>query len=245
MRTDCDCDKVHFNAYVDGFNLYKGVLERNPQYKWLNLISFCKSQRPDMCLSQVFYFTANVRARFHGDKAPDRQHAYLRVLTNQGICVVRGKFRSDSKWLRVTTTVRSKVIEPRLPSKLGLVQSALNSSRKSARPDSPKANVWDSKEKGSDVNLASYLMRDVFKLELRAALVITGDSDLITPIRFCVAEGADVHVVVPNKKQPASALRAAATSLRELHPSLLANHQLPRSFATLNGGNIIRPESWG
>ena len=244
MLEPCRCPKVHFNAYVDGFNLYKGVLERNPQYKWLDLVSFCASVRPEMCLSNVFYFTANVKARFPGDKAPERQHAYLRVLANQGIKVVRGKFRSDAKWLRVTSILRTAVIEPNLPAWFGIVQNALTTSERLALPDLPKASVWDSKEKGSDVNLASQLLLDVLKLRLRAALVITGDSDLITPIRFCVDEEADIHVLVPNKRQPSAALRNVATSLSELHPSKLAEHQLPRSFRTKTGGNIVRPETW-
>lgn len=244
MSSNCHCKKVHFNAYVDGFNLYKGVLERNPRFKWLDLVSFCAAQRPKMCLAEIFYFTANVKARFAGDKSPERQHAYLRVLADQGIRVVRGKFRSDSKWLRVTTTVRTRIIEPVMPGRWGTVQSALNSSRSEALPDSPKASVVDSKEKGSDVNLAAHLLLDVLKFDLEAALVITGDSDLITPIRFCVEHGADIHVVVPNKEQPSASLRNVATSMTELHPMTLAKYQLPRSYVTRKGGNIVRPETW-
>ncbi len=38
--------------------------------------------------------------------------------------------------------------------------------------------VWKTEEKGSDVNLASYLLLDAFRKESEAAVVISNDSDL-------------------------------------------------------------------
>jgi hypothetical protein len=34
-------------VYVDGFNLYYGVLEPHPEWKWLNLQSLFDALRPD------------------------------------------------------------------------------------------------------------------------------------------------------------------------------------------------------
>lgn len=244
MCDSISCGKPIFDAFIDGFNLYKGVLERRPQYKWLDLRKFASGMWPDNCLNNVYYFTAPVKERFPLDTAPQRQEKYLRVLRNQGIHVVRGKFRRDEKWLRLKSTQRRETIEPLMPSRFGFVQSALNYSASKAKPDLPKAQVWSFGEKGSDVNLASYLLRSVLSNGLKSALVVTGDSDLTTPIRFSVDAGADVRVVVPNKEQESDALRQVASSWFELHPTALGEFLLPRSFITPKGGNIVRPEEW-
>jgi uncharacterized LabA/DUF88 family protein len=236
--------KPLFNAYVDGFNLYKGALERFPNLKWLNLKTFCQSLRPDMQLNEVYYFTAQIAEKFPNDQAPRRQEKYLRVLRNQGIQVVRGKFRKDAKWLRLAQINRVGIIEPTLPAAFGLTQRAINSSCKNALPDLPKARVFDMEEKGSDVNLASYLLRDSYLQNISGALVITGDSDLVTPVCFAVRQGIDVLVVVPNKRQSADSLRRASTSLEHLNSLVLIDHQLPKVFFTPRGRQIIRPKEW-
>jgi len=233
-----------FNAYVDGFNLYKGALESRPHLKWLNLPDFCQSRRPDMELGSVYYFTARIKRRFVNDLAPERQNAYLRVLANQGVQVVEGQFRKDENWLRLVKSERENVIQPPLASVFGLTQRLIDSSFKRANPDLPKSFVWEYGEKGSDVNLASHLLRDAFLNSLEAALVISGDSDLATPIRMSRDYGVNVKVVIPNKNVASDALRRVSTHIEELHISDLGDFQLPRSFITQKGGNIVRPESW-
>ena len=44
--------------------------------------------------------------------------------------------------------------------------------------------VWNLEEKGSDVNLPSYLLRDGFLGEYEAAVVISDDSDLVEPTQI-------------------------------------------------------------
>jgi uncharacterized LabA/DUF88 family protein len=244
VEIDCQCPKVHFNAYIDGFNLYKGVLERRPHLKWLDLISFCRSQKPEQCLRSIYYFTAPVKERFHGDDAPRRQEKYLRVLTNQKIQVIRGKFRKDSKWLRLASILRKGAIEPQLLSWFGATQHALTFSARKVAPDMPKANVYAMEEKGSDVNLASYLLRDCYRSGVTSALIITGDSDLVTPIRFATEFGVDTKVIVPNRRQPCEDLRGAARQLVQLHPAILEDHQLPKTYISSKGRQVVRPAKW-
>lgn len=232
-----------FCAYVDGFNLYKGALERRPDLKWLDLVSFCSALRPNLQLRKIHYFTARVVERFNGDTSPARQHRYLRVLSNQGIEIVYGKFSRNSSWMRLVPSLTMESIEPRLADHAGLTKRAMNFSSAKAKPDVPQARVQKIEEKGSDVNLASYLLRDTY-LGLRNALVISGDSDLVMPVKFAVEAGVDVRTLVPNRSIQCSALRAVSSSLIQLHPNLLLEHQLNRSFVTRNGGAIIRPEAW-
>jgi len=45
-----------------------------------------------------------------------------------------------------------------------------------------KVQVLNSEEKGSDVNLASYLLLDAFENDYEAAIIVSNDSDLAEPI---------------------------------------------------------------
>lgn len=233
-----------FNAYVDGFKLYKGALQGRPDLRWLDVRAFCQSRRPGLVLEDVYYFTADVMARYPGDKAQNRQHAYLRVLQDQGVQVVRGKFKKDIDWLRVRSFQRNEIIQPTLSKNLGFTQMALTKSAMKANPDLPRAQVWKFGEKGSDVNLASYLLRDSFRNGLTAALVVSGDSDLVTPIKFAVAEGVNVKTLKPSATHNAAALKSVSSYFEELHPSWLLNFQLPENYVTSRGRVISRPKSW-
>ena len=236
--------KPTFNAYIDGFNLYKGSLERRPECKWLDVISLCKSLEPDANLGSVFYFTAPVKSRFEGDRASDRQATYLRVLEHSGVKIVRGKFRKDARWHRLASMELKEFVQPILAQHLGLTRLAIKGSWKNAKPDIPMTKVIILGEKGSDVNLASYLLRDAFRRNVNRALVITGDSDLTVPILFTKAEGVTVHVVVPGDGQNSTSLKSAASSLIRLDVELLRRNQFPNSYLTPGGGNIQKPSSW-
>jgi uncharacterized LabA/DUF88 family protein len=240
---DLSSDKT-FNAYIDGFNLYKGALYKNDHSKWLDLVAFCEARMPGQSLGEIYYFTALVKERFKGDDAPRRQHTYLRVLRHQGIHVVEGKFRRDMKWLRVAAPFRKGLVEPVLPSHFGLTTLAITKSRVAAEPDLPKAHVFDMEEKGSDVNLASYLLRDVMQNSLRSALVVTGDSDLATPIQFATEFGCSTTVVIPSSSQPAVELEGSASNCLRLRAHWVAEAQLPEIYITPKGGTIHIPTSW-
>lgn len=232
-----------FNAYIDGFNLYKGALAKRPHLRWLDIISFSKSLRANLQLGDVYYFTARVAERYRGDDAPRRQERYLRVLANQGVTVVYGKFRKNESWMRLSPNLTPTSLEPPMPSHAGLTKRAMDISNRRAAPNVPQARVQKFEEKGSDVNLASYLLRDAFT-GLRNALVISGDSDLVVPIQLVVRAGVDVKVLVPNREIQCSSLRRSASSLIQLHPNVLEEHQLPEAFITKSGRLITRPKTW-
>ena len=62
-------------AYIDGYNLYYGLLKGTP-HKWLDLVSFVKSfLRPDQELVGIKYFTAPIKTYPHDGCAVDRQKA--------------------------------------------------------------------------------------------------------------------------------------------------------------------------
>ena len=125
MQEDLAMDS-EFNAYIDGFNLYKGSLATRPYLKWLDLRSWCENQIPGFSLRSVFYFTSRVKRRFDSDKAPERQHLYLRALEKSGVEIAYGRTRKSSKWHRLTSAERVEVINPELKSNLGLTQFSIN-----------------------------------------------------------------------------------------------------------------------
>lgn len=235
---------MRFNAYVDGFNLYKGLLELQPELKWLNLRSFVSSRWPEYELEKLFYFTARIKEKFSGDQSPRRQHAYLRALEGSGVTVVLGSFRKDKDWLRLDCHVHKHVIEPSLYDPESYIQNAFDLSHKISEPDSLKAFVWKYGEKGSDVNLASYLLRDSFSKTTSAALVISMDSDLATPISMAKEFGVVTKLLLPKKSASSNQIKSSANYVEEIHSTWLREHQFPKVVKAKNGKDIIRPREW-
>jgi uncharacterized LabA/DUF88 family protein len=156
---------VRVNVYVDGFNLYHRAL-REPRahdgstYKWLDLEKLATHvlSNPEYLVNRIRYFTARVRALPGDEQAPLRQQMYLRALaTLPSVTVHFGFFQKKQK--------KMQLVKP-LPDGTTMVK------------------VHKLEEKGSDVNLATYMMLDAFQNEYDGAAVITNDSDLAEPIRI-------------------------------------------------------------
>ncbi len=235
---------LKFNAYIDGFNLYKGSLEKRGNLKWVDLVRFCKMQMPDCEIGQIYYFTAPLKKKFPEDKANERQHAYLRVLEDQGINVIKGKFQKSESWLRIRASNRKSFTQPSFKSLAGINQIQINRVFREAEPDFPKAPVNRFEEKGSDVNLASYLLKDVFVNELKSALVVTGDSDLTTPIKFASEFGAHINLLVPGDGLKTSSLSSVASITNKVDLAELGISQLPNPYILKSGSKIYKPKMW-
>jgi uncharacterized LabA/DUF88 family protein len=218
-KTDRENHRIRINAYIDGFNLYKGALEKSPGHKWLDIPALVRTLANQDEIGDIYYFTASVKQRFTGDEAPIRQQTYLRVLEDQDVKVVRGKFRKDIKNMRFVSSSREELTEPHLDRALGVTQVLIDRAWAKSEGDHLKASVFKMEEKGSDVNLASYLLRDCYQKLVDKAIVITGDSDLVTPVQFAKDAGINVRVVVPDKLQNADGLHSAASSFRRIRDS--------------------------
>ena len=99
-------------VYVDGFNLYFGILQGTPNSKWLNLESFMDFLRPDEEILGVRYFTALVDPQKHISVSRDRQKRYLQAL---GSCsklkVIMGKYQLREVSCRAKCRERYEVPE--------------------------------------------------------------------------------------------------------------------------------------
>ena len=103
--------------------------------------------------------------------------------------------------------------------------------------------VLDSEEKGSDVNLASYLLMDGFEEDFELAVVISNDSDLELPISMVRTRlGKQVGVFDPSRRRSFQ-LHNAASWYRPLRQGPLSASLFPDILSDYQG-TITKPASW-
>jgi len=217
--------------YVDGFNLYYGAFGRergwaSGSYKWLDVAALAGHVWPACApIMKTRYFTALVKAPPNDPQMAVRQQAYLRALRSFGAEVHLGTFklrRRDVKLLGMPSQ-----LPPYTPS---IVLSA-------------EAQIGKYDEKGSDVNLATYLVRDAAKGDSTKAIVVSNDSDLVEPLRVVRSDfGIDVYLINPQRRAVAE-LSRAANGTRDITLATLAGCQLPPQL-TDAVGMITKPAAW-
>lgn len=204
------------NIYGDGFNLYYGAV-RNTPYKWLNIALLCTRILPSITINRIRYFTARVSNRPDDLTQSQRQDVYLRALrTLPNLTVHFGLFLSNP--------VSARLVSPP------------NGGPYTAR-------VIKTEEKGSDVNLATFLLLDAFDADFEQAVVITNDSDLALPIqgvrdRFQLPVGLLCPYPQATKK-----LARAAAFVRLIRAGPLSASQFPNRLHDEHG-SITKPASW-
>ena len=208
------------NVYIDGFNLYYRALS-GTQYKWLDLAQLCNLLLPAHRIGQIKYFTAIVQPRPYDLQADQRQAAYIRALqTIPNLTVHYGAFRTHRKWLMPAGD---------LPGMTGAIE------------------VWNTEEKGTDVNLACHLLMDGFRANYEQAVVVSNDSDFATAIGMVRNDlGLPIGVVNPNtdpKSVTPRVLTDAATFTRRLRTNTLARSQFPEQLRSAVG-TVTKPGSW-
>ena len=203
------------NVYVDAFNLYYGCLKGTP-YRWLDLAALSRRLLPNDEIHRIRYFTALVSARPGDPQEPQRQLTYLRALRIPNLTIHTGHYLSHP--------VRMRLAKP--------------------PPYGPATvEVIKTEEKGSDVNLATYLLLGAFKQDCQVAVVISNDSDLKEPITVAQRE-LRLTVGVVNPHPPQRRSRALQpTFFKQIRLSALRDSQFP---PVLNDGDgqIHKPVRW-
>ncbi len=202
-------------VYVDGFNLYYRALKNTP-YKWLDLHAlFSRILDKENRIVGVRYFTAMVTGRVDPDQ-PRRQRIYLNALnTLPNLTVHYGKF--------LAKPIKRPISGSHPPQFV---------------------NMDSFEEKGSDVNLASYLLHDGWRDMYDVAAVVTSDTDLIVPIQLVVEDlYKPVGVISPSKPCP-KGLAKAASFVRHIRKSDLKKSQFPEIMTAFQGKQIIKPKVW-
>ena len=205
---------MKMNVYIDGFNLYYGSLKGTP-HKWLDVSLLCKHLFPKDTINKIKYFTASMRVRPQDSNidTPARQQIYLRALRTIPSIDIHYGFFLSHR-VKMKKTDESGFVE-----------------------------VWKTEEKGTDVNIASHLLNDGHLGDYEIAVVISNDSDLVTPIRMVVHElGLPVIVVTPYEKNSVE-LKNSASSVRKIREGVLRVSQFPETLRD-ETGEFIKPEEW-
>ena len=89
------------------------------------------------------------------------------------------------------------------------------------------ALVFKNEEKGTDVNIASHLIHDAHHTLFERAVVISNDSDLVTPIRIATQEIRLPVTIVSPFDRDSIQLKEAATDVKHIRKGLLRVSQFP------------------
>jgi uncharacterized LabA/DUF88 family protein len=213
-------DPRRANVYIDGFNLYYAIRKRFQDCKWLDVRQLSETLFPAESVQRVRYFTAKVSARPHDLTQPQRQQAYLRALEAVGVELHYGSFKQK----RVPMWRAAPCIMPDCA-------------------ESQVVSVIKSEEKGSDVALGAYLLRDSYVGDMDLAVVITNDTDLVTPLQIARDEvGMTIALVSPYKLAHRD-LEANADVVKKLRRKPVAGSLLPWTMRD-EKGEIHCPEAW-
>ncbi len=207
--------RVH--VYIDAFNLYYRCLQGSP-YRWLDLSKLCGLLLSRKDVEHIRYFTALVKARSDDPSQAQRQQSLRALQTIPNLSIHRGLF--------LTKTVRRPLAHP--------------------EPGRPRTvEVLWTEEKGSDVNLATYLLLDGFREDYDTAVVISNDSDLAEPIRVVREElGRKVGVVIPDSDKRSTRRSALqADFYRRIRVGALKASQFPDTLTDAQG-SLTKPSTW-
>ena len=98
-------------------------------------------------------------------------------------------------------------------------------------------------ESGSDVNLATLLVKEGSQDLYDVAVVISNDSDLLLPIEVVKTDlGKPVGVFHPHQK-PSSRLRKSASFHRQIRQGVLGASQFPAMLSD-HQGSFTKPPGW-
>lgn len=227
-------DDTHLKTivYVDGFNLFYGLLKHS-NHKWLDLYTLFQRiihiQNPESELVCVKYYTAPVMGKFasHGSKACEAQDQYHRALNSphtNTVHVINGSYTATK-----ATPMRYK--NP---------------------PDkTDRVTAWKLEEKQTDVNLALDMYRDAIKNACDQIVVCTNDSDIVPALKYIKSDAPTIVLggILPRpsteKHRPITeSIRSELDWMRKhIRLEELAAAQFPDRVPTRKKP-VTRPDYW-
>lgn len=214
------------HVYIDGFNLYYGVLKGYQGRKWLDLSAWAARVLPQCEVQRIVYCTARSQGRVNDPGLHQRQDRYLRALAASGLVeILEGQFKSTN--VKAFRT---------LGAKCGDCGAATGQ----CSCGSNFIKVQKTEEKGSDVNLAVELVKDALTQPPTVALVVSGDSDLQRAVD--IARGAGVQVLIADPRNRGWALKG--DGIRRVSPSAIEACQFEETVAVAHGRTVIKPPDW-
>jgi uncharacterized LabA/DUF88 family protein len=214
-------------VYVDGYNLYYGLLRRSA-LKWLDLYRLFQEHALGLeaDVVEVRYYTAPVLGRMSDDfESPQRQRTYLQALRKMPpnrVTIIEGKIFAE-------TPVR-RLVNP-LPE----------------CPSLTYVKVHDFTEKKTDVNLAADLITGAWTGAYEQAVICSNDTDLEGALRavkqHCPSVRLGLVAPIPSNdsRKIATDLKQYADWSKVLSTVHLERSQLPENIP---GTALWRPECW-
>lgn len=214
-------------VYVDGFNLYYGILAHYRKaypkseavgVKWLDINALVKNLLHDSHdIVKINYFTAEIKdpsADLDFQQKITRQRLYIRALeSNSNTSVIMGCFKERQQTFKM--------------------------------PDPPfkKYKYKTFAEKGTDVNIATWILRDAFKSAYDSYVLISNDTDLRAPLILIKNELAcNVGIICPQIKM-AESLKDTASFYRKIDLGDIRKSQFPDNM-TDSKGDFKKPKTW-
>ena len=208
------------NVYVDGFNLYFGSVRGTP-YKWLDLNQVLAQVFPEISIKRLRYFTAKVTPRASDPDVLVRQKTFLRALrTIPKLSIHYGRYLENNV---------------RMPLAADLRRGNVN-----------MVEVVKSEEKGSDVNLATYMIDDAWRDDFEVAVLLTNDTDYLTPIKILRQRGYKLWILSPTTRpgrSPSPILENNSDRLEVIARETLRDCQFPATL-TDHQGAFNKPADW-
>jgi len=197
------------SAYVDGFNLYFGMMEAGLDYcKWLDIEKLLKSLlKPHQVLVEIKYFTSRVTNNPDKQK---RQSTYIDAIESTNVKVIYGKYQSGTE----------------ICSRCG--------------------NKWiKSKEKMTDVNIATSIIVDAYNDKYDMGILISGDSDLTPPIIEIHRSFSNKRIMIafPPKRHNSSMANEARGS-EIIGRKKLVSSQFDSEVISKVGFKLKKPSEW-
>lgn len=241
---------MRVGVYIDGFNLYyggRGICGKGmPGWRWLDIrklaTSICAASTiwdtPEV--TRVVYCTAPVKG---SESARRDQATYISALnlSNSVDHVEYGNFVERVNAGPLAISGRRGRPQLVLPAQVSV---ATNTPGIRVKSNMVMVSYFKREEKGSDVNVASHLLVDVYEGIIDAALVISNDSDL----EFAVKKSRTkipVGIVNPTSSRLAGKLACPSTYGAGKHFSMqltmnhFTNNQLPNTV-----GSLRKPQGW-
>lgn len=245
---------MRVGVYIDAFNLYYGGRSHAGSggvagWRWLDvralgsaLVGEQPALWPNARIEQVTYCTARISSRDNADGHRD-QDIYLKALVAARSVdhIEYGYYTSKVKTRPLAVPDnkrRPKLVNPDWPVKVKTGAGVEDANA------TFMVSVADREEKGSDVNVATHLLIDVFEKKIDAAVVISNDSDLALPITQARLR-VPVGTVHPGTNYLAGALSGDPNDgigrhwWRQLSWQDYLAHQLPDP-----AGRYPRPAGW-
>ena len=216
------------SVYIDGFNLYRGLKDESWQrFYWIDLSLFARNlfcsyyEQVHSYRIQVHYFTTRIRSNPLDPNSKSRQNRFIEALdTLPNLTIHYGSFAEKDAYCSKCAGKNQRCSVCNKPLKLWV-------------------------EKKTDVNIATQLLCDAFENIFDIAILVSGDSDLVEPIKTVRNRHHQKQMLVafpPNRHS--NELREHATNVLKIEENLLKTSQMPDIVLSPDGYPLKRPAAW-